>query len=122
MVERSNKEVMRHVRALVYETKALSNWSTLLPMVQRIINATKHESTNESPAELLFGRAINLDRNILFKGNDIKTSKNLSQWASNMLATQKNLLEHAQKTQLLKLQKHMEAQQEPITLNYISKR
>ena len=50
-------------------------------MEQRIINATKHESTNATPAELLFGRAINLDRGILFKVDDHKTSKNLSQWA-----------------------------------------
>ena len=116
MVERSNKEVMRHVRALVYETKQLNKWSTLLPMVQRIINATKHESTNATPAELLFGRAINLDRGILFEVDDHKTSKNLSQWASNMLSTQRNLIEHAQKTQLLKNQKHMSEQKEPITV------
>ena len=47
--------------------------------------------------------------------DDVKKSENLSQWASNMLSTQRNLTEHAQKTQLLKNLKHMSEQQEPIT-------
>jgi len=33
-------------------------------MVQRILNATVHESIGVSPAQLLFGNAIDLDRGL----------------------------------------------------------
>ncbi len=65
-------------------------------MLQRIINSTKHASTNATPAQLLFGNAIDLDRGMLttplpVPGEEIK----LSTWAADMLATQpSNLLLH----------------------------
>ena len=108
IVERANKEVLRHLRALVYDSKVIENWGTYLPLVQRIINSTKHESTNASPAQLLFGNAINLDRGMLItptpvNGEDIKLSK----WAADMLSTQQRLMQHAHTTQLIKDQRHM---------------
>ena len=55
IVERSNKEVMRHVRALVYELNDNENLPDLLPSVQRIMNATRVESNQTAPAhQLLF--------------------------------------------------------------------
>ena len=76
--------------------------------MQRIINSTKHESTNTSPAQLLFGNAIDLDRGMLIApppndGEEIKLSK----WAADMLSTQQKLMQNAQTTQLIKDQRHM---------------
>jgi hypothetical protein len=50
IVERVNKEVMRYIRALVFD---------------EICNAEVVSSMGHRPAELLFGSAINLDRSIL---------------------------------------------------------
>ena len=40
IVERSNKEILRHLKAIIYERDILTRWSRYLPMVQRIINST----------------------------------------------------------------------------------
>ena len=59
-----NKEVVRHVRALVYEASDNENLEELLPSVQRICNANRNDSNQTSAAELLFGNAITLTRGI----------------------------------------------------------
>jgi hypothetical protein len=62
MVERQNKEVLRHLRAYVFDNKVARNWSLILPFIQRIMNTTRNRVTNYEPAELLFGPAVNLQR------------------------------------------------------------
>jgi transposase InsO family protein len=55
--ERANKEVMRHLRALLYHRRIRYNWHMMLPFVRRIMNSTKPSITKFSPAELLFAGA-----------------------------------------------------------------
>jgi hypothetical protein len=60
-VERANKEVMRHLTAIIFDKRVNTAWSSeYLPLVQRIMNAKVHDTIGVSPAELLFGKAINL--------------------------------------------------------------
>ena len=66
MVERANKEVLRHLRAIVFDKNIVHRWSDCLPFVQRIINANIDSSIGVTPASLLFGNAITLERGILF--------------------------------------------------------
>ena len=66
LVERANKEVMRHLRAIIFEQRIQSNWSMdQLPLVARILNSEEKTNTGVSPAELLFGNAVQLGRRIL---------------------------------------------------------
>ena len=58
MVERANKEVNRHFRAIVFDRKIKSNWSLTLPLVQRVMNTTVHSSTGVASAQIIFGNAI----------------------------------------------------------------
>ena len=99
LVERANKEVMRHLRALIYEAKDFGEWSKLLPFVKRIMNASKVASIGVSAAELLFGNAISLDRGIFMDQKDGAGTASLSARASKMLAAQQKLIEVAQRTQ-----------------------
>jgi hypothetical protein len=55
---------MRHLRTIIFEKNVLSDWSINLSMVQRIINASEHESIGTSPYKILFGNVINLDKGI----------------------------------------------------------
>ncbi len=98
IVERMNKEVGRHLRAIVYENNIMNDWSQSLYMVQRIINATVNSSIGVSPASLLFGNAIDLDRGILAP-LPVSTAKDiaLSAWASDMLEQQRILMEKSEK-------------------------
>ena len=67
IVERVNKEVNRHLRAFTFDSTNLEAYKLCLPFVQRIINSSVHSSTGVSPASLLFGNQLNLDRGILVK-------------------------------------------------------
>ena len=64
IVERADKEVMRHLRAILLEMQTTNEWSVYLPLVQRIMNASEHSSIGMSPAQLLFGNAVTLDKGI----------------------------------------------------------
>jgi transposase InsO family protein len=64
-VERANGEVMRHLRAVVFDKDVSSNWSNYLPLVQRLINATPHSAIGTTPARVLFGDRVHLDRELL---------------------------------------------------------
>jgi transposase InsO family protein len=71
IVERANKEVMRHLRAMIFHDRVYSNWSTdQLPLVMRIMNSEEKVSTGVSPAELLFGNTVNLGRQLLYRTSE----------------------------------------------------
>ncbi len=91
---------MRHLRAIIFHKNMIDGWRDSLPLVQRILNASVHSSIGVSPAQLLFGNSINLDRGILFKQN-LSTHEltNLSEWTSNMLEKQETLLKLAKSMQ-----------------------
>jgi len=64
IVERANKEVIRHLEAIVFDRQLINQWSMVLPLVMRIMNSSVHSSTGTAPASLLFGNAIDLDRHL----------------------------------------------------------
>jgi hypothetical protein len=56
IVERANREVMRHLRNIVYDVRVIEEWSIYPPFVQRIMNSMVHSSTGVRPCEIVFGR------------------------------------------------------------------
>lgn len=101
IVERANKEVMRHLRAIVFHKKSMAHWSTQdLPMVMRILNAEVKKSINVSPAQLLFGNSVNLDRGIFLPQAPTKGgTRRLSTQVDHMLSRQADLIRIAKTTQ-----------------------
>ena len=66
MVERANKEVVRHLRNILFDRQIqYTEWSVYLPIVQRIMNSHPLGATGITPAELLFGNAVSLNDRIL---------------------------------------------------------
>jgi transposase InsO family protein len=51
--ERSHKETLRHLRAIVFDKDLRDGWSTCTPMVQYIMNSSKHGATGVAPAEII---------------------------------------------------------------------
>ena len=93
IVERMNKEINRHLRALTYDNLTLENYKDSLPFVQRIINSNYSDRLKISAADLLFGKVLSLDRGIFLpKDEQNLSSKPLSKHASQMLSMQNNLL------------------------------
>ena len=66
IIERANREIVRHLRNILFETKILKEWEEHIPDVMRIKNATKVVSTGVAPAELVFGSAYRLEAGILY--------------------------------------------------------
>ena len=56
IVERANREVMRHLRSIVYDNRVINEWSLHLPFAQRIMNSMIHSSTGVKPCQIVFGR------------------------------------------------------------------
>lgn len=71
IVKRCNKEVNRHIRAYTYDRATTENYQEILPIVQRILNTTVNDRMKVSPAQILFGNALNLDRGILLPPDEI---------------------------------------------------
>jgi transposase InsO family protein len=86
-VERVNSEVMRHLRALVWNAAAYTRWNELLPFAQRIINATVHSATGVAPAALVFGGRLDLSRRILRPSEDYESGA-MTDWAHEMQQNQ----------------------------------
>jgi hypothetical protein len=112
MVERVNREVQRHLKACIFEKNLIETWEEDLPLVTRIINSTRHKSIGVSPAQLIFGNAIDLDRNILIKppttsdpalGQEVRMSK----WLSDRIIVQSHLMTYAQERQYEKDEGHL---------------
>jgi transposase InsO family protein len=109
IVERANKEVIRHLRAIIFDKNIVHNWSMCLPFVQRIINASLESSIGTTPASLLFGNSIQLDRGIFMPFPKIENNNfiALSNWSANLIAAQTSTIEAAQRHQLKKDLNHI---------------
>ena len=53
IVERANREVMRHLRNIIMDRRAMEEWSRYLPFVQRILNTMVHSSTGVKPCSIV---------------------------------------------------------------------
>ena len=93
IVERYNKEINRHLRALTFENLSLTDYKKSLPLVQRTLNSNHSDSLKISVSQMLFGNMLNLDKGIFIpKSERSLASKPLSQYMSDLLAIQDNLL------------------------------
>jgi hypothetical protein len=119
IVERANKEVVRHLRDIVMSIKLKKDWSNILPLVQRMMNSEVHSALGISPAQLLFGNQIMLNRGFLLpypttpvlhsevtqiqtnnrRKSDSKKIKTLQDYAANLIRIQTDLAMIAQRNQ-----------------------
>ena len=60
-MERANKEVNRHLPAMIFDNPDVNNLPKMLPFVMRIINTTRNAVTGIAPSELMYGKMIDLD-------------------------------------------------------------
>jgi hypothetical protein len=96
MVERVNKEVIRHLKNIIFDKDVLKKWSIYLPLVQRIINVSKHSATGVSPAEIMYGNTIDLSVGFLTaRLAPTRDHSKLSKWTSEMLTAQSKIIEYA---------------------------
>jgi hypothetical protein len=105
IVERSNKEVMRHLRAMILDKRVKDTWSLFLPFVQRIINAKVHDSTGVAPMQLISVN-LNLNQHLLDAAN-VNKFTDLGEYTSNLIHRQRLALDVAHTHQAEKTRGHL---------------
>ncbi|GKT37870.1 hypothetical protein ADUPG1_003808, partial [Aduncisulcus paluster] len=60
-VERVNREVKRHLYAILHDILEKEDWHLALPVVMNIINNTPHTVTGNKPYDVLFGIRETID-------------------------------------------------------------
>ena len=66
IVERANKEVMRHLRNILFENGHADQWSRYIPLVQNIMNTAVHSATGFSPSQMVFGALSSTSRGLIY--------------------------------------------------------
>ena len=91
--ESANKRSQEFIRFMLFDHRIIKRWSDVLPLVQHIMMVEANQVTGVSPAELLFGNMIQLERGIflpqLVESEHVEVA--LSDWADQMFSTQKIL-------------------------------
>jgi len=109
IVERENKEVLKHLRNFLFDKRLGHEWTRVLPFVQRILNAEVVSSIGYSPAQIVFGNAINLDRGIFIPNKIVECAHthNFPKYIEDLITAQKISLEGARLRQRALDVKHM---------------
>jgi hypothetical protein len=99
IVERANKEVLRHLRNILFDRDLKQDWSPCLPLVQRIMNATVHSATGVAPASIITP-ALDLNKGIMFphKDRSVASIQTISAFISTLQERQALVIRLAQKT------------------------
>ena len=112
-VENANKRSQDYLlRSMLFDNRILKRWSDVLPLVQRIMMAEPNEVIGVSPAQLLFGNSIQLDREIFLPNlpkEGVEAEIAHSDWADKMFEAQWVLLDTAKRLQQQKDARYMEA-------------
>ena len=96
IVERFNKEINRHLRALTFDNLSLVDYRKSLPFVQRILNSNHSDRLKISASQMLFGNMLDLDAGIFDKfPNRSASDKPLSKYMSYLLSIQDNLIKES---------------------------
>jgi transposase InsO family protein len=107
IVERSNKEIVKHLKAILFDTKVIQEWTTFLPLVQRIMNSSYHRAIGMSPVELIYGTTLDLNRGLLTPYT--APTGNLSSWVLKQTRSQHVAIQTALETQTATDLHHIQA-------------
>lgn len=107
IIERHNAEVIRHLRAIVFDQRVVSDVVLCLPIIQRIMNTLEKVLTGLTPAEMLFGNNLRLSERIFNRRSD-STPVKLSEYMDKLLSRQETILKVAREKQEAKDAFHMQ--------------
>ena len=104
LVERMNKEILRHLRNIIFDKRVADKWSKYCPIVQRILNTTINTATGLTPAEIVFPNGIQLDKNLMTESSSIF----VSMYVQDMQTAQAKIIALAEQSLREKDQAHMD--------------
>jgi hypothetical protein len=102
LAEKANRSVLENLRNIIFDKRYVLNgehqWSDLLPLVQRIMNASYNSSIGCSPASLIFGDNIDLDRCLISPAPVPLSDVDVSSYVTVLAHNQRILMDAAAKT------------------------
>ena len=107
IVERSNRETMRHIKAMVFELNKRNSWNKYLPIAQRIMNSEVSTRIGVSPNDLVFGGKLNLQKYLIHATKTKSVDVSIAKWSAEMLSVQEKLVQIAQTRQQEQDESHM---------------
>ena len=99
LVERANKEVIRHARNIAYELKNAEAWDEDLLKVQSIMNSKVSEATGLSPSQIVFAGQIDLYAGRLYPQPSKTNRVSMSKYMQKQLDYQEQLMTLAEEQQ-----------------------
>jgi hypothetical protein len=99
IVERANKEVIRHARNIAYELNNAKSWDEEILKVQAIMNEKVSEATGLSPNQIVFAGQIDLHEGRLYPQPTETQRQSMSTFMRNQLDFQDNLIKLAEEKQ-----------------------
>ena len=101
LAEKANRAVLENLRNLIFDKRYDLNgehqWSDLLPLAQRILNASFNSSIGCSPAQLVFGDNLELDR-CLLTAMPAVVSEDTPEYIRQLTHNQRIMMDRAAKT------------------------
>ena len=99
LAEKANRSVLENLRNLIFDKRYILNgehqWSDLLPLAQRIMNASFNSSIGCSPAALIFGSNIELDRCLVTPSPVAQKGIDVPQYVQNLTHNQRVMMDAA---------------------------
>jgi hypothetical protein len=118
IVERSNKEVLRHLRSIVFDKRVKNQWSTYLPLIQRILMYSYHSTIGTYPARLLYGDAITPNRGLYTEWETKPQKLDSQDYVTNLNQQLRNIVTASQEFQKQVIAKKFEhSPDDPTTYN-----
>ena len=105
IAERAIKTVQEHLRALLFDKEIKESWGIILPLVQRIMNASRHAAIGCSPAEIIFGNSVDLDRHIVHDPKVLDDIE-LPEWHQILVNKQALIIDKVQKLLIAVAEEH----------------
>ncbi len=89
IVERANTEIMRHLRNIIMDKRAIDEWGKNVPLVLRIMNSMVHSSTGVRPSSIIYSEEI--DPSIITSSGEADLDDSLDEWDGEIKIIQTNL-------------------------------
>jgi hypothetical protein len=99
IVERSNKEILRHLRNLIFNSKVIANWPDFVSQVEQIINSHVSKATGVAPVEMVFAGQVDLNAGRLFPSQPHPGEIPMSEYMKKLILQQESLIRLAAENQ-----------------------
>jgi len=93
IVERAHREIRRHLRALLHETKGKEQWDDHYLKIQAILNEKTSEATGLKPNEIIFAGKVDLHAGRLYPRPTEKAWKSMSEFMQEQILMQEKLIQ-----------------------------